>query len=253
MKNTILLIRKAFVIAAVGAGVLGFRAEGAGGAAAQTAVGEKTAAGYIVRLLDTSVYTLTAMLPKQEGFEAIFEVGKNGDLGEGAAAELIIQPPDSAETPLTAGGLRVYRQLNGVWQPQNVKILGGVYKHIVSGIGKYAVKYDNVYSAQSDSASGFKFIEVRQRIFTPEEASSKANRCIFSYNNPDYEPVSIRIFNAEGCLVRDNLAPNGSTGTIEEQYWDGKDNSGSSVKSGVYIYQMESGKIVQTGTVVVAK
>ena len=36
-------------------------------------------------------------------------------------------------------------------------------------------------------------------------------------------------------------------------FWNGKDQAGTFVKGGVYIYQVESGDKVITGTVVVAK
>jgi hypothetical protein len=36
-------------------------------------------------------------------------------------------------------------------------------------------------------------------------------------------------------------------------FWDGYDNDGDVVKGGVYVYQIEAGKKIITGTVVVAK
>jgi flagellar hook assembly protein FlgD len=36
-------------------------------------------------------------------------------------------------------------------------------------------------------------------------------------------------------------------------YWDGRDKDGTVVKGGIYIYQIEAGNKIFTGTVVVAK
>ena len=40
---------------------------------------------------------------------------------------------------------------------------------------------------------------------------------------------------------------------MSSMIWDGKDKSGSIVKGGIYIYQIEVGENSLTGTVVVAK
>jgi|GEM_PF-2051602 len=111
-----------------------------------------------------------------------------------------------------------------------------------------AMSADAAFAPQAGTTA-FKFTEVKPRVFTPEESSNKANRCTFIFDNPDYEVVTIRIFNVNGCVVRDNLI----TDSLTSQYWDGKDSGGSYVKAGIYIYQIEVAGTVTTGTVVVAK
>ncbi|MDD4004818.1 MAG: FlgD immunoglobulin-like domain containing protein, partial [Elusimicrobiaceae bacterium] len=216
--------------------------------------GEILAGGYgFIMKEPTAGYIISNIQEARDGFDAVFEISRAVAEGADTIAELQIRS-ESGSAAANPGSLAVFRQTEGGWQPQTVSSDGENYRYMVSDTGKYGIKYGNVYRLESDSASGeFKFIEVKQRVFTPDESSPKANRCIFSYQNPAYDAVTIKIFDVAGCLVRNNLASNGSAGTTEEQYWDGRDGSGSTVKAGVYIYQIESGKTVQTGTVVVAK
>jgi flagellar hook assembly protein FlgD len=64
--------------------------------------------------------------------------------------------------------------------------------------------------------------------------------------------VTIRIFDVTGALVRRNLDASG-VGVCNGMVWNGKDQAGMIVKGGIYIYQVEAGDKVVTGTVVVAK
>ena len=98
-------------------------------------------------------------------------------------------------------------------------------------------------------ASAFKLTGVAPRIFSPRAADAAANRVNFSFSNPDGAEVTIRIFDVGGALVRRNLDYDPGTGKM---YWNGRNQGGSFVKGGVYIYQIETGAEVLTGTVVVA-
>ncbi|MDA8244804.1 MAG: T9SS type A sorting domain-containing protein [Elusimicrobia bacterium] len=100
----------------------------------------------------------------------------------------------------------------------------------------------------SPAAAAFTLNKVAPRIFTPAEGSVDVNRVRFYFSNPDGGEVTIRIFDITGALVRRNLDTDTSG-----MYWNGKDQSGAQVKAGVYIYQVEAGEEVLTGTVVVAK
>lgn len=62
-----------------------------------------------------------------------------------------------------------------------------------------------------------------------------------SFSLAEESNVSIDVFNTKGQLVR-NLVSNQSFGRSAEHsvYWDGLDNSGNSVSSGIYLYIMET-------------
>ena len=83
-------------------------------------------------------------------------------------------------------------------------------------------------------------------------------------NNPDFNRVvfparaiegvegefSVLIFNINGVLIRELKSPDPSVRDLE---WDGKDEVGNFVESGVYVYQIQVGESFDTGTVIVAK
>ena len=59
----------------------------------------------------------------------------------------------------------------------------------------------------------------------------------------------VLIFNIDGMLVKTLTAPLGET----ELIWDGTDETGEIVESGVYVYQLQIGESFKTGTIIVAK
>jgi len=99
------------------------------------------------------------------------------------------------------------------------------------------------------AAAAFALTKVTPRVFSPAEGNPDVNRARFHFTNPDAGEVTIRIFDIKGSLVRRNLDSE-SAGVM---YWNGRDQGGSMVRGGIYIYQIEAGEQVLTGTVVVAK
>ncbi|MGD9643085.1 MAG: Ig-like domain repeat protein [Elusimicrobiales bacterium] len=113
-------------------------------------------------------------------------------------------------------------------------------------LGQFAVRADTL-------ASEFTLTKVAPRIFTPDAPDATpgktVSRATFYFENPSGGEVTIRIFDITGALVRRNLESAGAS----MMFWDGRDQAGAPVKGGVYIYQVEAGEEVFTGTVVVAK
>ena len=82
-------------------------------------------------------------------------------------------------------------------------------------------------------------------------------------DNPDFNKISfpkralknvegqfsVSIFNLNGTLVR-TLTADALATKLE---WDGKNEAGSIVESGIYVYQVKVGDVFSTGTVVLAK
>lgn len=98
------------------------------------------------------------------------------------------------------------------------------------------------------ASAAFTLTRVSPRIFSPEAPDTAINRAWFKFINPEGAEVTIRIFDINGSLVRRNLEYSGT-----DMFWDGRNQGGSRVKGGIYIYQIEVGEEVMTGTVVVAK
>ena len=83
-------------------------------------------------------------------------------------------------------------------------------------------------------------------------------------NNPDFNRVvfpvraiegvegefSVVIFNINGVLIRELKSADPGARDLE---WDGKDEIGHLVESGVYVYQIQVGESFDTGTIIVAK
>ncbi|PKN80063.1 MAG: hypothetical protein CVU48_03245 [Candidatus Cloacimonetes bacterium HGW-Cloacimonetes-1] len=66
------------------------------------------------------------------------------------------------------------------------------------------------------------------------------------------EPVQINIYNQKGQLVKGfDLISNGKG--IHEVVWNGQDNSGKEVSSGIYYYRMKSGKYTNTKKMILMK
>ena len=88
--------------------------------------------------------------------------------------------------------------------------------------------------------------------FTPLSDNPDFNRVIFparAIEGVEGE-FSVLIFNISGVLVRELKAADPGERDLA---WDGKDEVGNFVESGVYIYQMQVGGSFDTGTVIVAK
>ena len=87
--------------------------------------------------------------------------------------------------------------------------------------------------------------------FTPFSSNDDFNRVVFparAIEDAEGE-FTVLIFNINGGLVQELIGDAGA----RELEWDGKDEDGNVVESGVYVYQMQVGESFKTGTVIVAK
>lgn len=87
--------------------------------------------------------------------------------------------------------------------------------------------------------------------FTPLSLDADFNTVIFPARAiEDVEgEFSVLLFNLNGGLVKTLTAQFGET----ELKWDGKNEEGEFVESGVYVYQLQVGESFKTGTLIVAK
>jgi len=108
-------------------------------------------------------------------------------------------------------------------------------------LGKYKIK-------EAPAATEFTLNKVCPRIFTPNNDGLN-DEVVFDYANPNNKGVVCRIFDIRGALVRQlDIGPRETSFA-----WDGKDERGKVVLSGVYIYQLEAEGKVTNGTVILAK
>ncbi len=87
--------------------------------------------------------------------------------------------------------------------------------------------------------------------FTPLSPDTDFNQVIFparAIEDASGE-FTVLIYDIDGMLVKTLVALPGET----ELTWDGRDETGEIVESGVYVYQLQVGENFKTGTVIVAK
>lgn len=87
--------------------------------------------------------------------------------------------------------------------------------------------------------------------FTPLSPDEDFNRVVFPARSLEEASgeFTVLIFDIDGMLVKSLTAQPGET----ELIWDGHDESGEIVESGVYVYQLQVGESFKTGTLIVAK
>jgi hypothetical protein len=88
------------------------------------------------------------------------------------------------------------------------------------------------------------------RVITPNGAENR--KVVFFFENPTDDVVQGIIYDIHGAKVRD-IQVDGQSPTTTSMVWDGRDQNGSVVPSGVYIYKVWAGSDKVTGTLVVAR
>jgi hypothetical protein len=74
-----------------------------------------------------------------------------------------------------------------------------------------------------------------------------------TYTLAERADVSLRIYNVAGQLIRTLVNETGSPGEVHTATWDGRNDAGQSVSSGVYFYRLTAGSYVQTKKMVLLK
>ena len=87
--------------------------------------------------------------------------------------------------------------------------------------------------------------------FTPLSPDEDFNRIVFPARALEETSgeFTVLIFDIDGMLVKTLTALPGET----ELVWDGRDETGEIVESGVYVYQLQVGESFKTGTLILAK
>jgi hypothetical protein len=97
------------------------------------------------------------------------------------------------------------------------------------------------------SSSGFT-LQVQPRVITPN-GDGWNDKALFQFDNPAILPSRGEVFDLSGAKVADMVpGPTPDTTLV----WDGT-TGGYTVPSGVYIFQIEVGKNIMTGAVVIAQ
>ncbi len=76
---------------------------------------------------------------------------------------------------------------------------------------------------------------------------------IITYSLPKAASVNLRIYNIDGQEIRTLIGNKTKTSGKHQARWDGKDNQGRNVASGVYIYQLRVGDFVDSKRMILMK
>lgn len=74
--------------------------------------------------------------------------------------------------------------------------------------------------------------------------------CFFYYENPNNKNVTGKIYDLSGSVINSQLL---SGPVINSLKWDGKDDYGNAIESGIYIYQLQGGDELISGSIVIAR
>jgi len=124
----------------------------------------------------------------------------------------------------------------------------GSYVYVIGAIDESGNESKSFATQPRQALSG---AEPQPNPFTPLSADSRYNQITFpaSVVEGGEGVFSIRILDLEGDLVFEEEAGEGS----KEIKWNGKDQNGEYVNSGIYIYQATMGNRYKIGSIIVAK
>ena len=165
--------------------------------------------------------------------------------------EILWRPSDSRD-------VTTYRITEGLTTLAEINELKTEYKFIDDRplpIGSFTYAVIAIDEANNESTP----VEKRLRIFdkpypnpfTPLSPDEDFNQVVFPARTLEETSgeFTVLIFDIDGMLVKTLTALPGET----ELIWDGHDESGEIVESGVYVYQLQVGESFKTGTLIVAK
>lgn len=122
-------------------------------------------------------------------------------------------------------------------------------------IGRFIYAVEAVDEAANKSPLAIQELRISNKPypnpFTPLSSNPRFNRVTFSARGLEEAEgeFTVKIYDIGGGLVKELITTSGE----QELNWDGKNEDGELVESGVYIYQLQVGERYATGTVVVAK
>ncbi|MBN2410756.1 T9SS type A sorting domain-containing protein [candidate division KSB1 bacterium] len=89
--------------------------------------------------------------------------------------------------------------------------------------------------------------ELKQNFPNPFNASTT-----FKFNMPEQSSITIKVFNTLGQEVKTLVDKNYGPG-FHEIVWDGRDNSGQFVTSGLYFYKMQAGDFMEIKKLIIIR
>ena len=238
-----------------------------------------TESSRVPQVIGTGVAGSGGFTPQPEAIEppiagnSNFTVGVYGTLGSSVAVLVIdsTDPGTGAAIPDVASFARVEVPLSGIGSGQG---FGSVNLAISDGPALVGAEFfGRWYVVDPAAANGLAVSPAfRFTVFGPagtaSDAPPVAARLATLYpNNPNpfnpetsirYElaaasPVRLEIFDAAGHVVRHLESSTSMPAGVHEVRWNGRDDAGATVPSGVYLYRLRAGAFQQTRRAVLLK
>ena len=191
----------------------------------------------------------------------IVEVSPDTAVPEPPMMLSIVTSSDGVEIlwkPSVSRDVITYQIFEGSTQLGEISESKTEYKYIDSrplDIGSFTYAVTAIDEANNESEP----VEKRLRIFdkpypnpfTPLSPNEDFNQVVFPARalEDTSGEFTVFIYDIDGMLVKSLAALPGET----ELTWDGRDETGEVVESGVYVYQLQVGESFKTGTLIVAK
>ncbi len=142
-----------------------------------------------------------------------------------------LQYPDHAAPEGKERFLHMYRSTGSAWAPIETWVNTKDHSLIasVTALGTFAVGYDDQFAS--------KFVPTAY-VLRPNYPNPFNPQTRIQFDLPEAGTVHLRIFNVLGQQVAQLVNEDRTFGTFEE-VWNGKNNNGQSVASGIYFYQLE--------------
>ncbi len=144
---------------------------------------------------------------------------------------ITLQYPDHAAPEGKERFLHMYRSTGSAWVPIETWVNTKNHSLIasVTALGTFAVGYDDQFAS--------KFVPTAY-ILRPNYPNPFNPQTRIQFDLPEAGTVHLRIFNVLGQQVAQLVNEDRSFGSFEE-IWNGKNNNGQDVASGIYFYQLE--------------
>jgi len=111
--------------------------------------------------------------------------------------------------------------------------------------GEGSAWFDDVNVSQWVTGVGEQHQTLGTKNFTSVEPNPFNPMCTIRYDIPRAGRVNLEVFDVNGSLVR-TLVDGWREPGVYSEIWDGRDNTGKQLPSGVYFYRLEAGDFVAT-------
>ena len=173
-----------------------------------------------------TIFQSDDLMEVYKGFRGFFDFNGDGVKEAFFGDNLIIEQNGASNYPL--GNFEVYmiRDLN---KDGSYELLG----YNTSGrVEVWGAESSTSVAEDNFVAKGFQLFQNYPNPFNPITA--------IRYNLPTNSEVRLSIFNTTGQLVR-TLVDNTQSAGMHTVVWDGRDEMGQAVSSGVYLYRLQDG------------